>query len=103
MPGDRVVFGLGGAWGFAPGDLTSPARAASGGSLTDCMLPPETPDFTELRVHGVSGSTGPVMLEHPDALQVAGDSTTMFYRRWTPPGAAGPVCPGSWRRTRGAG
>jgi hypothetical protein len=93
MPGDRVVFGLGGAWGFAPADLTSPARAASGGSLTDCMLPPETPDFTELRVHGVSGSTGPVMLEHPDALQVAGDSTTMFYRRWTPAGCGGASVP----------
>jgi hypothetical protein len=93
MPGDRVVFGLGGAWGFAPGDLTSPARAAGGGSLTDCMLPDDAPGFTELRVHGVSGSTGPVMLEHPAALQVAGDSTTMFYRRWTPAGCGGAGVP----------
>jgi hypothetical protein len=92
-PGDRVVFGLGGAWGFAPADLTSPARAAGGGSLTDSTLPPDAPDFTELRVHGVSGSTGPVMLEHPAALQVAGDTTTMFYRRWTPAGYGGAGVP----------
>lgn len=93
MPGDRVVFGLGGAWGFAPKDLTSPARAAGAGSLADSMLPPGAPDFTELRVHGVSGSTGPVMLEHPAALQVAGDNTTMFYRRWTPAGCGGSGVP----------
>ncbi len=93
MPGDRVVFGLGGAWGFAPKDLTSPARAAGAGSLADCMLPAGAPGFTELRVHGVSGSTGPVMLEHPAALQVAGDNTTMFYRRWTPAGCGGAGVP----------
>ena len=93
MPGDRVVFGLGGAWGFAPKDLTSPARAAAAGSLADCMLPADAPGFTELRVHGVSGSTGPVMLEHPAALQVAGDNTTMFYRRWTPAGCGGAGVP----------
>jgi hypothetical protein len=93
MPGDRVVFGLGGAWGFAPKDLTSPARAAGAGSLADCMLPADAPGFTELRVHGVSGSTGPVMLEHPAALQVAGDNTTMFYRRWTPAGRGGAGVP----------
>ncbi len=95
MSGNRVVFGLGGAWGFAPKDLTSPARAAGAGSLADCMLPPDAPGFTELRVHGVSGSTGPVMLEHPSALQVAGDGTTMFYRRWTPAGCGGSGVP--WR------
>jgi hypothetical protein len=93
MPGDRIVFGLGGAWGFAPKDLTSPARAAGAGSLADCMLPADAPGFTELRVHGVSGSTGPVMLEHPAALQVAGDNTTMFYRRWTPAGCGGAGVP----------
>ena len=93
MPGDRVVFGLGGAWGFAPKDLTSPARAAAAGSLADCMLPADAPGFTELRVHGVSGSTGPIMLEHPAALQVAGDNTTMFYRRWTPAGCGGAGVP----------
>ena len=93
MPGDRIVFGLGGAWGFAPKDLTSPARAAGAGSLADCMLPDDAPAFTELRVHGVSGSTGPVMLEHPAALQVAGDNTTMFYRRWTPAGRGGAGVP----------
>src|SRR5579862_7364238 len=89
MPGDRIVFGLGGA----PKDLTSPARAAGAGSLADCMLPDDAPGFTELRVHGVSGSTGPVMLEHPAALQVAGDNTTMFYRRWTPAGCGGAGVP----------
>ena len=92
--GKPVNLGLGGSWGFAPGDLTSPARAAAAGALTDADLP-DAPDFTELRVHGVSGSTGPVMLEHPAALQVAGDATTMFYRRWTPAGPGGAGVP--WR------
>jgi len=89
----EVVFGLGGAWGFAPGDLTSPAQAAGAGAFTDDRLPPYEPDFTELRVHGVSGSSGLVMLEHPAALQVAGDGMTMFYRRWTPAGAGGAGVP----------
>jgi len=88
-PADGVVFGLGSAWGFAPADLTSPARAAKAGAFTDNRLAAGAPDFTELRVHGVSGSDGATMLEHPTVLQVAGDSTTMFYRRWTPAGAGG--------------
>jgi hypothetical protein len=29
------------------------------------------------------------MLEHPNVVQVAGDSITMFYRRWTPAGRGG--------------
>lgn len=33
------------------------------------------------------------MLEHPAALQVAGDGTTMFYRRWTPAGPGGEGVP----------
>src|ERR1700760_476302 len=84
---ERVNYGLGGSWGFAPSDRTSPARAARAGAFTDRIPADGEPQFTELRVHGVSGSDGPTMLEHPDALQVAGDGTTMFYRRWT---AAGP-------------
>jgi hypothetical protein len=86
-PEQEVVFGLGGAWGFSTGDLTSPARAARAGAFTDSTPGLAASGFTELRVHGVSGSDGPIMLEHPAALQVAGDSTTMFYRRWTPAGA----------------
>jgi hypothetical protein len=95
-PEDHVVLGFGGAWGFAPADLTSPARAAAADAFTDSTLPgPDGLPFTELRVHGVSGSNGPTMLEHPTALQVGGDSTTMFYRRWTPGGAGGEGVP--WR------
>lgn len=48
---------------------------------------------TELRIHGVSGSNGPTMLEHPQALQVAGDSGAGFYRRWSPDGAGKPGVP----------
>jgi hypothetical protein len=95
-PEDHVVLGLGGAWGFAPTDLTSPAQAAEAGAFTDSTLRgPRDAIVTELRVHGVSGSDGPTMLEHPQVLQVAGDSTTMFYRRWTPAGAGGEAVP--WR------
>lgn len=97
---DDLVLGFGGAWGFAANDLTSPARAAQLGAFTDSTLPDRgSPDdertlpITELRVHGVSGSNGPTMLEHPTVLQVAGDSTTMFYRRWTPAGAGGAAVP----------
>jgi hypothetical protein len=84
-----VNYGLGGSWGFSPADLTSPARAAAAGALADSAAAMPAPGFTELRVHGVSGSEGPTMLEHPQALQVAGDGTTMFYRRWTPSGPGG--------------
>ena len=42
----------------------------------------QTP-VTELRIHGVSGSSGPTMLEHPVSEQVAGDETAGFHRRWT--------------------
>ena len=95
-PEDHVVLGFGGAWGFASADLTSPAHAAAADAFTDSTLPgPDGLPFTELRVHGVSGSNGPTMLEHPTVLQVAGDSTTMFYRRWTPAGAGGEAVP--WR------
>jgi hypothetical protein len=93
MPKDDVVFGLGGGWGFARSDLTSPARAAAAGAFTDSTAPVADSPFTELRVHGVSGSDGPTMLEHPTALQVAGDTTTMFYRRWSPSGSGGAGVP----------
>src|ERR1700760_1950642 len=86
---ERVNYGLGGSWGFAPSDRTSPARAAAAGAFTDRIPAEDEPQFTELRVHGVSGSDAPTMLEHPEALQVAGDGTTMFYRRWTPAGPGG--------------
>src|SRR5450631_3977 len=90
MPKDDVVFGLGGGWGFARSDLTSPARAAAAGAFTDSTAPVADSPFTELRVHGVSGSDGPTMLEHPTALQVAGDTITGFYRRWNPGGGGRP-------------
>jgi hypothetical protein len=80
----EVVLGFDAARGFAPADQTSPALAAAGGALLDATLDGEP--VTELRIHGVSGSDGPTMLEHPTALQVAGDSVTGFYRRWTPDG-----------------
>ena len=83
----RVGLGFGAAGGVAGGDLTSPVLAARAGALVDAA-----PDArfewsgTELRIHGVSGSDGPTMLEHPSVLQVAGDRVTQFYRRWTPAG-----------------
>ena len=39
---------------------------------------------TELRVHGVSGTPPEEMLDHPNVVQVAGDGTAGFYRRWWP-------------------
>jgi hypothetical protein len=89
-----VALGFGGASGFAPNDLTSPERAATAGAVPDLTM--TEPPVTELRVHGVSGSDGPTMLEHPNVVQVAGDSTTMFYRRWTPAVATG-GCAVPWR------
>jgi hypothetical protein len=101
MPGQDVVLGFNGAWGFAPADLTSPALAGAAGALVDVTLVgaagsgvSETGQpVTELRVHGVSGSDGPTMLEHPAALQVAGDKVTGFYRRWSPDGPGRPSVP----------
>ena len=86
---DGVVLGLDtAAWAFAPADQTSPAKAARAGALIDSTLTGE--GVTELRIHGVSGSDGPTMLEHPTALQVAGDTITGFYRRWNPGGRGRP-------------
>jgi hypothetical protein len=80
----QVVLGFNAARGFASADRTSPAAAAQAGALVDVSLTKHK--ATELRIHGVAGSTGPEMLEHPQALQVAGDSVTGFYRRWSPDG-----------------
>jgi hypothetical protein len=33
------------------------------------------------------------MLEHPNVVQVAGDSITMFFRRWSPAGPSGNAVP----------
>ncbi|SDJ04748.1 hypothetical protein SAMN05444157_1455 [Frankineae bacterium MT45] len=83
-----VDLGLGGAWGFGKSDRTSPVKAGLAGSLPDAGTFAEgLNSVTELRIHGVSGSDGPTILEHPQALQVGGDATTMFYRRWTPSGS----------------
>ena len=67
----EVVLGFDAAWGFAPADQTSPALAGAAGALIDTTMTGER--VTELRIHGVSGSNGPTMLEHPQVLQVAGD------------------------------
>ena len=75
-----VVLGLTTPLGFAPGDLTSPARAAEAHALVDVHL---DRNVTELRIHGVAGSNGPTMLEHPVSVQVAGDRKSGFHRRWT--------------------
>ena len=81
----EVVLGLDAAWGFSRSDLTSPARAAAARALVDVSLTGQP--VTELRIHGVAGSTGPIVLEHPNVLQVAGDSVTGFYRRWNADGS----------------
>ena len=89
--GQQVVLGLDAAWGFAPSDQASPALAAGAGALIDTLMTDQP--VTELRIHGVSGSDGPTMLEHPHALQVAGDGVTGFYRRWSPGGPGRPSVP----------
>jgi hypothetical protein len=86
-----VVLGFDAAWGFAPDDQTSPALASEAGALIDTAMTGER--VTELRIHGVSGSNGPTMLEHPQALQVAGDAVAGFFRRWSPDGLGKPSVP----------
>ncbi len=86
-----VVLGFDAAWGFASADQTSPALASAAGALADAAMKDQP--VTELRIHGVSGSDGPTMLEHPRALQVAGDTVTGFYRRWSPDGGGRPSVP----------
>src|SRR6266576_936940 len=89
----NLVVGLGfdAARGYAVADQTSPALAGAAGALTDTAMTGER--VTELRIHGVSGSDGPTMLEHPQALQVAGDATAGFFRRWSPDGPGRPSVP----------
>ena len=89
----NLVVGLGfdAARGYAPADQTSPALAGAAGALTDTTMTGER--VTELRIHGVSGSSGPTMLEHPQALQVAGDGVAGFFRRWSPDGPGQPSVP----------
>src|ERR1700761_6254076 len=89
--GQQVVLGLDAAWGFAPSDQASPALAAGAGALIDTLMTDEP--VTELRIHGVSGSDGPTMLEHPHALQVAGNTVAGFFRRWSPNGSGRPSVP----------
>ena len=86
-----VVLGFDAAWGYAPADQTSPALAGAVGALPDTTMTGER--VTELRIHGVSGSNGPTMLEHPQALQVAGDGVAGFFRRWSPDGPGRPSVP----------
>ena len=77
--------------GFRLADQTSPTLAGAAEALIDTTMTGER--VTELRVHGVSGSDGPTMLEHPQAVQVAGDTVTGFYRRWSPDGPGRPSVP----------
>jgi hypothetical protein len=98
MTDDPISLGMGAAWGYSGSDLTSPTQAANVGAIPDTLAVQTQQDgarwwATELRVHGVSGSNGPTMLEHPAAVQVAGDSITMFYRRWNPSGTEGTSVP----------
>jgi hypothetical protein len=87
-----VVLGMAAPHGFGRGDLTSPARAAQANALVDVHL---DRNVTELRIHGVAGSNGPTMLEHPVSVQVAGDAKSGFHRRWTPAGQGNASAP--WR------
>ena len=87
----QIVLGFDAAWGYAPADQTSPALAGRSGALIDTTMTGER--VTELRIHGVSGSNGPTMLEHPQALQVAGDGVAGFFRRWSPDGPGQPSVP----------
>ena len=97
-----VVLGLGAAWGFARADQApSPALAGAAGALIDTAMTDQP--VTELRIHGVSGSDGPTILEHPQTLQVAGDGTAGFFRRWSPDGRDSRAFRGSWRPIPGEG
>ena len=98
MTDDPISLGMGAGLGCSGSDLTSPTQAANVGAIPDTLAVQTQQDgarwsATELRVHGVSGSNGPTMLEHPAVVQVAGDSITMFYRRWNPSGTEGTSVP----------
>src|SRR5438552_18643348 len=89
--GPDVMLGFDAAWGYAPAGQTSPALAGAAGALTDTTMTGER--VTELRIHGVSGSNGPTMLQHPRAFQVAGDATARFFRQRIPYGPGQPSVP----------
>ena len=80
----RVSLGFEAPGGFSGADLVSPAQAVAAGALVDQRFSAGEP--TEFRIHGVSGSDGPTMLQHPHVVQVAGKSPTAIYRRWDPSG-----------------
>jgi hypothetical protein len=83
----EVSLGLEAPGGFSGADLVSPAQAVAAGALADQRFGGGEP--TEFRIHGVSGSDGPTMLQHPQVVQVAGKSPTAIYRRWVPGGRGG--------------
>ncbi|GAB6900255.1 hypothetical protein [Kineosporia succinea] len=91
MPG--ISLGLQSPYGYHGDDLTSPAQAARAGALVDQQWEDEPGLPLELRIHGVQGSTGPVVLEHPHVVQVGGSGPTAFYRRWSPDGVGRPSVP----------
>ncbi|MDQ3901580.1 MAG: hypothetical protein M3319_14460, partial [Actinomycetota bacterium] len=84
---DKVSLGFEAPGGFSGADLVSPAQAVAAGALADQRFKAGEP--TEFRIHGVSGSDGPTMLQHPHVVQVAGKSPTAIYRRWDPGGRGG--------------
>jgi hypothetical protein len=84
---DKVSLGLEAPGGFSGADLVSPAQAVAAEALVDQRFRDGEP--TEFRIHGVSGSDGPTMLQHPHVVQVAGKSPTAIYRRWAPGGRGG--------------
>jgi hypothetical protein len=57
--------------------------------MSDGYVDEGTAGYTELRVHGVSGTPPEGMLEHPWITRVAGDANAGFYRRvWATPQAS---------------
>ncbi|MGH8824019.1 MAG: hypothetical protein ACRDVN_06025 [Jiangellaceae bacterium] len=68
----------------------------------DDSLDTGTDRRTELRVHGVSGTSAEAILAHPLLKRVAGDARAGFYRRWYPGGRSvdlgrrGPLEAYSW-------
>src|ERR1044072_3377292 len=83
----KVSLGFEPPGGFSGADLVSPAQAVAAGALVDRRFSAGEP--TEFRIHGVSGSDGPTMLQHPPVGQVAGRSPPATYRRWDPGGRGG--------------
>ena len=83
----KVSLGFEAPGGFSGADLVSPVQAVAAGTLADHQFRGGEP--TEFRIHGVSGSDGPTMLQHPHVVQVAGKSPTAIYRRWDPGGRGG--------------